>query len=136
MKYERLTRTVKFEFNGQEYGIILDLGSLEEVELALPRGVTLVSMFMQKIPPTIPLLKKAFCVGLIKDGKKVGMPEALNLYRAYCEEMGMQHVFNLFYASVAASGFLGKAASDEILGLMGLDSKDDVPEQAAEEKNA
>ena len=131
MKYDRLTRFVHIEVKGVEYSLRLTLGMFEEIEDALPKGTTLVSMFLNNETPQIRVLRKAFCLALTKDGKKVADPR--QVFEQYCDEKGIQIVIQTFYAVLAASHLLGAAASNEMLENLGLVVKD---EEEVEEKNA
>ena len=140
MEFDRLTRRIKFKIGDADYSGRLTLQSLEEVETALPPGETLVSLFVLKRPPTIPVMKRAFVVGLERNEKRVGPQAALEAYEKFIEENGVAALFNLFYALVAASNLLGTKASNDTLAKVGLLPKDDEDEEeepeGEEAKNA
>lgn len=125
MKYDRLTRLVKFEVGGEEYAARLTIGMLEEIEDILPKGVTLVNLFLNNEMPQIKVLRKAFCVGLMKDGQRV--KNALPVFEQYCNENGVQSAVQVFYALVAASYMLGAEVSKSLLESMELEVKDEDP---------
>ena len=132
MIYDRLTRFLKINVKGVEYSLRLTVGMFEEIEDVLPKGTTLMSMFMNQETPKIKVLKKAFCIGMIKDGKVVKSNEAIQVFNDFCDENGIQEAVNVFYALLAASHLLGANLSNEMMESMGLIVKD--PEEP--EKNA
>lgn len=124
MKYDRLTRFLKVDVKGVEYSLRLTVGMFEEIEDILPKGTTLMSMFMNQETPQIKVLRKAFCIGLVKNGAKVKDEEALKVFSDYCDENGIQGAVSVFYAVLAASHLLGAEASKAMLEDMGLVVKD------------
>lgn len=129
MKYERLTRFLTFEVNGEEYSSRLTLEMLEKIESALPEGITLVGLILKSQTPTIKVMKEAFCVGLHKDGKKLSYEAAAKVFQAFYEAAGMPYVLNVFYALIAASYFLGEEVSNNMLREIGLIVKDEETEK-------
>ena len=134
LRYDRLTRLVKFDVDGEEYASRLTVGQIGEIEdVALKSfGKPIMKLFQEQEDPSVPMMIKAFCIGLTKDGKKVKPQEAYQLFLKICEKHGMPHMERLYLALIASSYFLGADASQEILESLGLDVKD--TEEA--EKNA
>lgn len=134
MKYDRLTRKVKLDIGGEEYSLLLTIGMLEELEDELPSGSTLVSMFLNRETPKIRIIRKAFCLGMEKNGVKIGQNQAEKLFEKYCEENGIQDAGSVYYVLLAASNILGTSVSNIILESAGMILKD--TEVEVSEKNA
>ncbi len=134
MRYDRLTRNLFVDVKGAEYALRLNVGKFEEIEDLLPKGETLVSMFLNSKTPQIKVLRKTFCVGLSKDGETIKGQAADKVFEDFIDEHGVQMAVNVFYAALAASRFLGAAASNVMLEGLGLVVKDKEPEEA-DEKN-
>lgn len=124
MKYDRLTRTLKLDVKGVEYSLRLSIGMFEELEDSLPKGTTLMNMFLNQETPKIKVVRKAFCLGVTKDGKRISNDEALKAFEDYCDENGVQGAVSVFYALLAVSHLLGATASNELLKGLGLVDKD------------
>ena len=124
MRYDRLTRLLYVDVKGAEYALRLTIGTIEELEDALPKDETLVSMFLNSKTPQIKVLRKAFCIGLHKNGIKVVGRAAVQAFEEFVEEQGVQMAVNVFYALLAASYFLGAEASNQMLEKLGLVVKD------------
>ena len=135
MRYDRLTRALNIKIKGEEYSLRLDIGALSEIEDVLPSGKKLLEMFVNRELPTIKMLEKSFCVGMLKDGKKVDGKTAKELFQNYVLEAGLPEVTNTYYVLLAVSGMLGEANAHEILSKAGLEDKDDATIKA-DEKNA
>ena len=136
MRYDRLTRDLFVDVKGAEYSLRLNTGKLEEIEDMLPKGETLVSMFLNSRTPQIKVLRKMFCIGLTKDGDTIKGDAANKVFEDFIDESGVQMAVNVFYAALAASHFLGAAASNVMLEGLGLVVKDPEPKQESDEKNA
>lgn len=132
MKYNRLTRELFFDVGGKEYSIIPKNWLLSRIESACPNGESLVSVSVNRKPPTIPMMVETFCAGLLCDGKRVDHKTAEELCDKYIEENGVANgLMNLYYAVMAVSNFLGKDASDAILAKIGIANVDteEVPKK-------
>lgn len=135
MKYDRLTRFLKFNVGDVEYSARLTLGMFEQIDDAMPKGDSLVTMFVNGNTPKLSVLKKAFCIGLVKDGVPVKGKEAERVFETFLDENGIQEAVNVYYALLAASHLLGASVSKTILENMGLDVKDTEADEVTE-KNA
>lgn len=131
--YDRLKRTLDFDVNGKEYSARLTNGMLEEIEkVALSQGKSFVDMFLNKEPATLAMMKKTFCVGLMKDGKAVKGDAAIQVYNEAMYEGGIPEMTNFYYILMATVQAFGAKASKIILTESGL-YKDD---ESVTEKNA
>ena len=126
---------MKFNVGDVEYSARLTLGMFEQIDDALPKGDSLVTMFVNGNTPKLSILKKAFCIGLVKDGVLVKGKEAERVFETFLDENGIQEAVNVYYALLAASHLLGANVSKTILENMGLDVKDTETDEVTE-KNA
>lgn len=131
--YDRLKRTLDFEVSDKEYSARLTNGMLEEIEkVALSQGKSFVDMFLNKEPATLAMMKKTFCIGLMKDGKAVKGDAAIQVYNEAMYEGGIPEMTNFYYILMATVQAFGAEASKIILTESGL-YKDD---ESVTEKNA
>lgn len=130
MKYDRLTRMVKFDVGGEEYAARLTTGALAQVEDVCPNNsIMKVMEDIGHIP--LKVLIPAICLGMTKHGEKVKDPSPV--FDKLMAEVGIDGVTAIFLAIVAATDYLGAARSKEILANLNLTVKD--TEKDASEKN-
>lgn len=131
MKYDRLTRLVKFDVGGVEYAARLTNGMLEQIEDLCPQNSLMRVLENVEYTPR-KVLRVAFCLALSKDGEKVKNP--VSVFDKYFEEVGVEGVIQTFSAMIAASNYLGVTQSKTILESLALVVKDKETDDT--EKNA
>lgn len=132
MRYDRLTRLVRFEVGGEEYAARLTNGMLEQIENACDGGSLLDEI--NRGVPKLKVLRTAFSISLTKEGEKV--KNGLAVYEKFLDEQGIDVVSNTFFAMVAASYYLGPKHSNKVLEGLGLIVKDKEPIEEEQGKNA
>lgn len=115
--FDRVTRQVKVTVGGREYALAFTLSGLQELEKYFGN---LNTAFSKDKIPTVTALSAAFWIGLKGAGMRIDRTDSEPIVAAFCREYGMAKLTELFFIVLAASGFLGKEASDQILEGFGL----------------
>lgn len=132
MFYDRITRRVHIEIDGNEYLLVFTLGGLEELESRAGRSLIDLSTGGQL--PSLKILMDAFFIA-IRDGgngHRYTRQEAERLAQTLIDEheQGIVGLANVFFATIAASGLIGAAFREQIFQKLGIENKD------MKEKNA
>lgn len=135
MRLDKITRQVFIVVNGKEYGLKLTLSGLQQLEKTTGNIIT---MLNTQPLPSLTTLTTAFWIGL-GGSLRMRRDEAEAILSDYMADYGMggntgdnEGAVTVFYAMIAASGILGKKASNDILRQFGLGGK----KSAEPEKNA
>ena len=134
MLYDRIKRSLSVEIMGAAYTLRLSLGMIGEVESAIPGNDSLSKMLKEKRPPRYELLKKAFCIGLYKDGERVRGNAAVQVFEQFVTEYGVPEAENIFYGLLAVTNYFGPVASRLILVELGWEKPDELEDKKAEEE--
>lgn len=122
MRLDKITRQVFIEVGGEEYGLKLTLSGLQQLEKTTGNIIT---MLNTQPLPSLTTLTTAFWIGL-GGSLRMRRDEAEAILSDYMADYGMggntgdnEGAVTVFYAMIAASGILGKKASNDILRQFG-----------------
>ena len=122
MRYNRLKRTVMVDIGGKEYSFKFTIDDLAELEDSLQNDERIISMFTNRQLPKIRTLITAFKLGLKAD---ITDAEKTKLFEKFCEETSIDEVTKLYFSLIAVSNLLGASVSNEVLGNLGFETKDE-----------
>lgn len=134
LRFDRLKRTLKFEVDGAEYAVRLTNGMLEEIEDVAPKGKSFVGMFLDREMPTLKMIKKAVCIGMMRDGKRVAPKEAELVYQKIFNSDGLKGLSDFYFLLLATANAYGAQNSNDILKVAGFAVDEEETED--DEKNA
>ena len=135
LHFDRIKRMIKFEVDGVEYAARLTNGMLEEIEDVAPKGKSFVGMFLDREMPTLKMVKKAVCIGLMRDEKRVNPKEAELVYQKIFNSDGLKGLSDFYFILLATANAYGAQNSNDILKVAGF-AVDEEEEMEDDEKNA
>ena len=116
MRIDRITHQVFEDFGGKTKSLSFTLSGLQQLEAS---AGNLVELIEKQPVPSLTVLTQALWIAL-GGSKKMQRAEAEELATAYMREHGVDGMVTLFYATLGASGLMGKAATDELLKEFGF----------------
>ena len=110
------------DIGGKEYSFKFTIDDLAELEDSLQNNERIISMFTNNQLPKIRTLITAFKLGLKAD---ITDAEKTKLFEKFCEETSIDEVTKLYFSLIAVSNLLGASASNDVLGNLGFETKDE-----------
>lgn len=138
--YDRVKRFLYFDIDGEEYSARLVNGMIDEIERAAiaTHGKSLFDLWSNSQTPACSILKKTFCIGLMKDKKAVKGLAAEQLWNKAFDKAGIPGMAQFYYVIMATVHAFGEEASVSILKEANLfvDEEPAVEDHEEAEKNA
>ena len=129
MRIDKVTHQVFEEFGGKTHSLSFTLSGLQQLEVSTGNLFDL----LEKQPvPSLTILTTALWIAL-GGRKKLERKEAEELATDYFRENGIEGMTKLFYATLGASGVLGKATTNELFKQFGLGEYADEAESTEEQ---